>query len=401
MLETLQSKAPVGLGLLDRECRVVRVNEVLASINGMSVESCIGRTMSSLFPALWPTMEPLYRQILDTGVPVCDVELEPPSAQEDGAVGHRWLTSYYPLVLDVEIVGIGVVVVDATERMATESARRELAAIVEGSADAIFGVTVDGVVSSWNDAAERLFGYCAEEIIGQPVRLIAPPDQEAEQEEIRAQLLAGGRHVRTETVRRRKDGSLVDVFVTASTTTDESGAIVGLSVISHDITARRKEQRALDDVRRRLAEAQRIAHVGSFEYDVVTDELMWSEEYFRILGVDPAVTPTIGVVRLDAPPRRPAGGGPGVVSGDRARYDVRPPAPTHRPRGTAARADPGRPRRRSRRPGHDRGRHDDRRDRARRHRTGPTGGRERASRSASNRPGSVPPSSTSTGSRPG
>ncbi|MET0458917.1 MAG: PAS domain S-box protein, partial [Ilumatobacteraceae bacterium] len=290
-LETLLAKAPVGLCLLDRDLRVVRVNEVLAALSGVSVEDHVGRSMASLFPELWPTMGPLYRQLLETGVPVRDVEMATAPSGGEGP-RRRWLTSCHPLVVGVEMIGIGVVVIDVTERVATESARWELAAIVEGSADAIFGVSVDGMVSSWNDAAERLFGYRAEEILGRPVTLIAPDDRHAEQAEIRARLLAGERHVRTETVRRRKDGSLVDVIVTASTTTNASGAIVGLAVISHDITARRDEQRALEAGRRRLAEAQRIAHVGSFEYDVASDTMIWSEEYCRILGIDPAATPS-------------------------------------------------------------------------------------------------------------
>ena len=292
LLETLLSKAPVGLALLDHELRVVRANELLASLGGSSGDDAVGRTMASLVPALWPAMGPLLHGILDTGVPARDVEIDTSPAIAGGEPARRWLTSADPIVVDGTVTGIGVILVDITERQATESVRQELAAIVEGSADAIFGLTVDGIVTSWNGAAERLFGHRAEEIIGQPISLIAPEGQQPAQAEVRARLLAGEPHVRMETVRRRRDGSLVDVSVTASTTTDTSGAIVGLSVICQDITDRRREQAALELARRRLAEAQRIARVGSFEYDVATDEMTWSDEYCRILGVDRDATPT-------------------------------------------------------------------------------------------------------------
>ena len=181
LLETLLSKAPVGLALLDHELRVVRADELLASVAGSSAEDAVGRTMASLVPELWPTMGPLLHRTLDTGVPVRDVEIDTsPGIVEDGPA-RRWLTSADPLVVDGEVTGIGVIVVDITERMATESVRQELAAIVEGSADAIFGVTVDGIVTSWNGAAERLFGHRAEDIIGQPISLIAPEGQQAAQ----------------------------------------------------------------------------------------------------------------------------------------------------------------------------------------------------------------------------
>jgi diguanylate cyclase (GGDEF)-like protein/PAS domain S-box-containing protein len=192
-----------------------------------------------------------------------------------------------------EIIGIVVVVVDITERKAGDAARRQLASIVDGSGDAIFGSTTEGIITSWNGAAERLFGWTAEEAIGRPAAIIAPPEKLEMQRQMRARLNAGGLPERHETTRLRKDGTLVDVLVIASTATDEAGTVVGLSVIAHDITDRRAKERALEASQHRLAEAQRTAHIGSFELDLVTGELTWSEEYYRILGLDPDVAPSI------------------------------------------------------------------------------------------------------------
>ncbi len=191
------------------------------------------------------------------------------------------------------VIGVSV---DLTERKTAEDNRRELSAIVEGSGDAIYGATIDGTVTSWNSAAERLLGYSAQEIIGGPISALAPDDKSTEQAEMLARLTAGGPHERLETTRRRKDGSVVEVLIAASTTTDEGGTVVGHSVIAHDITERREEQVALEASRSRLAEAQRTAHMGSFEFDMRTGELSWSEEYCRILGLDPVHTsPTPGL----------------------------------------------------------------------------------------------------------
>ena len=96
--------------------------------------------------------------MLDSGEAILGIEFEAPSAADAGEL-RQWLTSYYPVSLNDEVIGIGVVVIDITERKRAEDVRRRLSAIVDGSGDAIFGATTEGIVTSWNPAAERLFGY--------------------------------------------------------------------------------------------------------------------------------------------------------------------------------------------------------------------------------------------------
>lgn len=305
LLETLLSKAPVGFGFVDCDFRVVRLNETLARINGSSIADQLGQSVSAVVPLLWPQLEPLYQSVLDSGTAALDIEVDGPSPADPMQM-HHWLTSLYPVSLEDEIIGIGVVVFDITERKKAEEARRQLATIVEGSGDAIFGVTGDGIVTSWNVAAEGLFGYAAAEIIGRPVAVFAPEGRVAQDEEIRVRLNAGGPAEHLETTRRRKDGSQVDVLMTASPATDEVGKVVGLSVIAHDITERREAQRARDASQRRMAEAQRIAHLGSFELDLLTGEMAWSEEQYRILGIDLSMPATADLfftmIHLDSRP---------------------------------------------------------------------------------------------------
>jgi PAS domain S-box-containing protein len=181
----------------------------LARINGSTILEQLGRSVSAVVPLLWPQIEPLYHRVLDSGIAALDIEVDGPSPTDPGQK-HYWSTSFYPVSLEDEVIGIGIVVIDITDRKRAENARRQLASIVEGSGDAIFGVTADGMVTSRNAAAEQLFGYSATEIIGHPVAVLSPERLVAQDQEIRVRLNNGGPAEHLETTRCRKDGSHVD-----------------------------------------------------------------------------------------------------------------------------------------------------------------------------------------------
>ena len=428
LLETLLSKSPVGFGFVDRDFRMLRLNETLATLNGSTVAAQLGHTVAELVPELWPQLEPLYRHVLESGESVVDVRVDVSSPADPSATFQR-TASYYPVSVAGEVIGIGIVLVDitertkaeqdvhfqadllaaagqamiasdlagvvlywnraaqelygwsaddaigrtvgdlidredttaersaileglhrgeswsgdvwvkhrdgtrfavhlaespvvdedgqlvaiiavsadVTERLAGEEARRQLVAIVEGSGDAIFAVANDGLVTAWNAAAERLFGYTAEEIVGHSIAALTPPEKVAEQQEVRARVTAGGPAERIETTRCRKDGSIVEVVLTVSRVADKAGTPLGLSVISHDITERRAARHNLELSLRRLAEAQRVAHLGSAESNLVTGEITRSDEYCRILGVDQgADLSSDQVIAMVHPDDRPA-----------------------------------------------------------------------------------------------
>ncbi len=130
--------------------------------------------------------------------------------------------------------GVGI---DVTDRTQAENVRFRLAAIVESSDDAIISKTLDGIVTSWNAGAERLFGYTAEEMVGSPITRLIPTELLPEEVEILAKLRRGERIEHYETRRRVKDGSLVDVSLTVSPIHDVTGAIVGASKIARNVTA--------------------------------------------------------------------------------------------------------------------------------------------------------------------
>ena len=136
---------------------------------------------------------------------------------------------------------------DATRPTRAEEIRLRYAAIVESSDDAIIAKTLDGVISAWNPAAERLFGYTEHEAIGQPITMIIPPDLHEEEHEILSRLRAGERIDHYETVRVTKAGQCIDVSLTISPLRDAAGRIIGCSKIARDIT---KAKRAAVDLRR-------------------------------------------------------------------------------------------------------------------------------------------------------
>ena len=350
LLETLQAKAPTGFGFVDRDFRRVRVNERLAAFNGMTVAEQLGRHVGDLVPQVWPQMEPLYRRVLDAGESVLDIEVVGPSQADPTTVRH-WLNSYYPVSLHDEVIGIGVIAVEVTEQRRAEVEHRQIAAIVEASGLAVLAVTPDGLVTTWNRAAEDLFGYSAQEMIGRPASKITQGAQLLEQRKMQARLLAGGASEHYDTKRTRGDGSLVEVRVTASSVTDAAGLVVGLSVIMEDITERVDMQRSMAMAARRLAEAQDIAQVGSFELDLMAGTMSWSEQFYRVLGVDPALS--AGVDRFRENPSRRSGQGGGELGqrhGRRPRVRHALPDRAHRRSGPYGQ-QPGRAGRRRRWPG--------------------------------------------------
>ncbi len=125
-----------------------------------------------------------------------------------------------------------------------------LAAIVASSDDAIVSKTLDGTITSWNPSAQRMFGYTEEEMIGQQILRLIPPDRQSEEIEILRQLRAGQRIQHYETVRVTKDGRRLDVSLTISPVKNHAGHIIGASKIIHDITQRKEEERTSQNKRR-------------------------------------------------------------------------------------------------------------------------------------------------------
>ena len=180
---------------------------------------------------------------------------------------------------------------DVSDRRHADHATKQLAAIVECSDDAIVSKDLNGVVTSWNIGAERMFGYSAEEIIGKPITMVIPQDRQDEEPEILRRLRNGERVDHFDTVRRRKDGSLLHVSLTVSPVVDAAGRVIGASKIARDITDRKRAEAALRESERHLQEL-----LAALPAAIYTTDAQGTITYFNEAAVELAGhRPTIGV----------------------------------------------------------------------------------------------------------
>ncbi|MEI9885073.1 MAG: PAS domain S-box protein [Rhizomicrobium sp.] len=144
------------------------------------------------------------------------------------------------------LIGAVNMLVDLSDRKKTEEFHARLSAIVESSDDAIIGKDLTGRILSWNRAAERLFGYAAAEAVGQSITILIPPDRLDEEALILSRIRSNERVEHYETIRRRKDGSLLELSITVSPIRDSGGRVVGASKIARDITEQKRTQEQRD-----------------------------------------------------------------------------------------------------------------------------------------------------------
>src|SRR6185295_18524214 len=134
------------------------------------------------------------------------------------------------------------------------TAAQRLAAVVESSDDASVSKDLDGIVVTWNPAAEQMFGYTAADIIGRSIRLIIPPDRQFEEDNVLARIRRGESVAHFETIRMRKDGTLFPISLTVSPVKNDAGEVVGASKIARDISERRRTETALAQAERGKAD---------------------------------------------------------------------------------------------------------------------------------------------------
>jgi PAS domain S-box-containing protein len=154
----------------------------------------------------------------------------------------------------------------------SEEDNRRLASIVQSTDDAIVSKDLNGIIASWNPGAQRMFGYSATEIVGQSIHVLIPPDRRHEEVEILSRIRRGERLEHYETVRRLKDGRLVDVSITVSPLRDETGRVVGASKIARNITERRRaewQQRVLYDLVARVNRAEALPEIYAAALDAI------------------------------------------------------------------------------------------------------------------------------------
>jgi PAS domain S-box-containing protein len=236
---------PSAIYITDSEGRITYYNEAAARFWGQRPALGLSQWCGS-WKLYWPDGTPMSHDQCPMAIALKERRpirgLEAICERPDGV---RVPFIPYPTPLFDEsgaLTGAVNMLVDVTERWTAEQAAERLAAIVESSDDAILTKDLDGVITSWNKGAERIFGYTAAETIGKPITILIPPHLQDEEPQILARIRAGERVDHYETVRQRKDGGLVDISLTVSPLRNAQGVIVGASKIARDITDRRRAQ---------------------------------------------------------------------------------------------------------------------------------------------------------------
>src|SRR5438034_75562 len=229
---------------MDATGRVREFNPAAERVFGFARAEAIGQELAELI--IPPRTRERHRQglahYLKTGEgPLLGKLIEIEALRRDGA---EILVQLAITALEVDGSPIFTAYLrDITERRRAEDANRRLAAIIESFGDAIISKNLNEVITSWNEEAERLFGYRADEIIGKPISTLVPSERHDEELRIIERLRRGERIVRYDTIGCRKDGTLLDISLAVSPIKDESGQVIGASRIARDITERVRNDR--------------------------------------------------------------------------------------------------------------------------------------------------------------
>ncbi len=293
-LKTLFDNLAEGIAVLDLEGNILMATEITARLTGFSSPEAMRGKLVELTDAFTPSGQlipvnarPISLALKGQFVYGCEVWLRPKGAQSMNFVEISTAPIPGP---DGGTAQIIVNYRDITERRRAEEARARLAAIVESSEDAIIAIDRSGMVTSWNEGAQKIFGYTAAEITGQSVTKLIPADREGEEDSILERIGRGETVDHFETVRRRRDGSLIDVSLTISPVRDASGAIVGASKIGRNITESRRQKDALRENRERL---QGII-------DSAMDAIITIDRQKRIVVFNAAAEKMFGCSQFDA-----------------------------------------------------------------------------------------------------
>ena len=236
LVDAFEASAPVAFGFIDTDFRLIRFNDTLARLNGLSVERDIGRTVADAVPQLWPAFEPHYRSVIDQGAEVDVVH----SIRRDGDGAETvWFTKYFPVRVDGALVGIGIVGVDITE---TKQSERFRSVVLDTMAEGLYALDAKGCITFLNQSAAKMLGWTEDELRGRPAHQTFHHQHEdgtpyPEQDCPLLTVRTKGRVTRSaDDSFIHKDGRFIPVAYSASPLRNESGDIDGVVVVFRDTT---------------------------------------------------------------------------------------------------------------------------------------------------------------------
>jgi PAS domain S-box-containing protein len=290
-IETIYATAPIGLCLVDTNLRFVRLNEHLAEINGLPVAAHIGRTLREVLPELADELEPTYLQVIQSGLPILDVEVHATAPAQPG-LERDWLLSYYPLKdSDGRILGVNVMVQDITDRKQAEEALRQS----EARFRAIFEMAGIGIAATappdfklahTNPVFQRMLGYSAQELANLDYSQITYPDDLATEQSLVQAILEGeGVSYTLEKRYIRKDRQIIWANLTSSIIRDAAGQIQLAFAMAEDITDRKQAEAALRESEERFRQIAETINEVFFINSADLSELLYvSPAYERVWG---------------------------------------------------------------------------------------------------------------------
>jgi two-component system, chemotaxis family, CheB/CheR fusion protein len=244
-LEDLIRALPAAIYATDAAGRITFYNQAAAEMWGCRPE--LGKSeFCGSWKLYWPDGRPLPHGQCPMALALKEQRvvrgMEAVAERPDGSLVH--FVSYPTPLYDASGILIGAVnmMIDISDRKRADLHAQQLASIVESSDDAIVSKDLEGIITSWNRGAERLFGYAAKEVVGKPVTILIPADRQDEEPEILERIRRGERIAHYDTIRCRKDGSLINISLTVSPLKDADGKITGASKIARDITERKRAQ---------------------------------------------------------------------------------------------------------------------------------------------------------------
>ncbi len=273
-LQNLFQSTRIATLFVDRELRIKKFTPAAVDIFRL-IDGDLGRPIADVAPR-FPGGD-LVKEIREVLRTLSSYERQVRSEEGDAWYLQRILP--YRTVDDV-IDGVVLTFLDISALKRAEEERERLAAIVDSSQDGIIGKTLDGVITSWNASAERIYGYSAREMVGRPLELIVPPDQRPVMAAVFERLRQGEKIAPFETVRVRKDGQRIDISLSFSPVRDSSGQVVGASGIERDISERKRAE----EERERLAaivDSSQDGIIGKTLDGVITS---WNASAERIYG---------------------------------------------------------------------------------------------------------------------
>ena len=278
--------AAIGLAHMTPEGRWLRVNKKLCEILGYGEEELMNLTFQEITHPDDLAVDFAEAEKIKAGISG-RYSVEKRYVRKDKSV--LWVNLLVSPVRDAnrQLKHLIAIVEDISNRRKAEEAQVRLAAVVESSDDAIISKDLNGIITTWNASAQRIFEFSAEEAVGRSITMIIPPELQDEEKQILKRLRNGERIEHYETIRVTKSGRKLNMSLTVSPLKDSKGRIIGASKVARNITERKRAEEELRESRNQLADALAASRTAMFDWDIQRRRGRWNPELAALYGCNP------------------------------------------------------------------------------------------------------------------